>query len=66
MASQQPFLAQYAKRLKIVFQFPKRSGRSRHGAPVFAIQTTALTKFLSPRLEGLPGPVGSRIEMAFQ
>lgn len=30
-----PFFDQFVKRLKMVFQLPNRSGRSRHGVPVF-------------------------------
>src|ERR1700722_3674797 len=58
MAAQTPRLDHSANRLKIVFQLPNRSGRSLQGAPVLAIQTTALTKFLSPRAEGRPRPLG--------
>jgi len=42
--SQTPLADQRSNRLQIEFQFPKRSGRSRHGAPVLATQRTALTK----------------------
>src|SRR5262249_7031109 len=36
-----PFRAQRSKRFQTVFHLPKRSGRSRQGAPVLAIQRTA-------------------------
>src|SRR6266446_162244 len=42
--SQTPLEDQRSNRLQTEFQFPKRSGRSRQGAPVLAIQRTALTK----------------------
>ncbi len=42
MRSQTPLSCQRRKRLYTVCQLPKRSGRSRHGAPVFASQCSAL------------------------
>src|SRR5262249_22150497 len=42
--SQIPLRAHRSNRLHTEFQLPNRSGRSRHGAPVFAIQRTASTK----------------------
>lgn len=41
IAAQCPRCAQFEKRLNTVFQAPKRSGRSRHGMPVFARYSTA-------------------------
>src|SRR6185437_6287219 len=57
---QTPFLAQRSKRRKAVFQLPKRSGRSRQGAPVLPIHSTASTnrrllKAVRPRMPGRPG-----------
>ncbi len=48
-----------SNRLKIVFQGPNRRGKSRHGAPVLAIQRTALMKFRSPLSDGGPLLIGS-------
>ena len=42
-SSQIPRLHQRLNRWNTEFHAPKRSGRSRHGAPVFAIQSTAFT-----------------------
>src|SRR4051794_14415756 len=42
--SQTPFLPQRSNRFQTEPQAPNRSGRSRHGAPVLATQSTALTK----------------------
>ena len=56
MPCQTPRFAHSLNRLKIVFHGPKRSGRSRHGAPVFAFQMTALIKLRSPRSDGRPRP----------
>jgi len=39
--SNTPFKAHRRKRLKVEFQLPNWSGRSRHGAPTRAIQNTA-------------------------
>src|SRR5262249_19096656 len=39
-----PFAPQRSKRLQTEFQLPKRSGRSRHGAPVLPIHRTASMK----------------------
>src|SRR5882757_535292 len=39
-----PLVAQRSNRFQTEFQGPNRSGRSRQGAPVLAIQRTALTK----------------------
>src|SRR3974390_1748289 len=58
--SQTPFLAQRRKRWKMLFQLPNSCGRSRHGAPARAIQSTASTnrrlsspcRPLSPSLPG--------------
>src|SRR6476661_157124 len=41
---QTPLRAQRSNRRQVEFQLPKRSGRSRHGAPVLATQRTASTK----------------------
>jgi hypothetical protein len=41
--SQTPFAAQREKRLWVFFQSPKRSGKSRHGAPERNFQITAST-----------------------
>src|SRR6516225_5856416 len=41
---QTPLRAQRSNRRQVEFQLPRRSGRSRHGAPVLAIQRTASTK----------------------
>src|SRR5687767_6716341 len=50
-------LTQSRYRLKTVFQFPKKAGRSRHGLPVRTIHRIASTKRrLSPPLR--PGSVG--------
>src|SRR3546814_478836 len=51
-------------RLKMVFQLPKKPGRSRHGLPVRAIHSTASTKRrlslpLRPGSVGLPRQCGS-------
>lgn len=56
--SHRPRAAQRAKRLYTVFQGPYRSGISRHGAPVFTRQTTALMKSRSERFVGGPGRSG--------
>jgi hypothetical protein len=60
--SHTPRLHQRLNRWKTEFHSPKRSGKSRHGAPVLAIHKTALMK---PRLSsavrpGSPGLPGSR------
>src|SRR5262249_12197634 len=57
-------LTQSRYRLKTVFHFPKRSGRSRHGLPVRTIQSTASTKRrlslpVRPGSAGLPRQCGS-------
>src|SRR5262245_12294869 len=57
---QTPFWAQRSKRFQTLFQSPKRSGRSRQGAPVLPIQSTASTNrrlFLAtpPCWPGRPG-----------
>src|SRR6188768_1610134 len=50
-------LTQSRYRLKTVFQFPKKAGRSRHGLPVRTIQSTAsMNRRLSPPLR--PGSIG--------
>src|SRR5260363_384201 len=38
--SHMPFSPHLRKRLQTLFHFPKRLGKSRQGAPVFAIQST--------------------------
>src|SRR5271163_4191072 len=43
MRSHTPFLAQRRKRWNTLFQWPSSSGRSRHGAPARASQSTAST-----------------------
>src|SRR5262249_54329776 len=54
--SQIPLRAHRSNRLHTEFQLPNRSGRSRHWAPVFAIQRTASTKRrLSPGLVAVRG-----------
>ena len=57
-------LTQSRYRLKTVFQFPKKGGRSRHGLPVRTIQSTAsmnrrLSLPLRPGSVGLPRQCGS-------
>src|SRR5437588_3270924 len=54
--SQTPFLAQRRKRWKTLFQLPNSAGRSRHGAPARAIQSTASTnsRLSSPCRPGSP------------
>jgi hypothetical protein len=49
--SQTHLRAQRSKRLHTEFQLPNRSGKSRHGTPVLAIQKTASTK---RRLSAVP------------
>ena len=44
--------------LNMVFHFPNLLGRSRHGDPVFAIQTTASMKLRSPFSDGGPDLLG--------
>lgn len=63
-ACQTPLSAQREKRLKTVFHGPKLAGRSRHGAPVLAIQRTASTNNrlsapVRPRSPALPCSIGS-------
>src|SRR5260364_53074 len=41
--SHMPFSPHLRKRLQTLFHFPKRLGKSRQGAPVFAIQSTPST-----------------------
>src|SRR5260363_362539 len=41
--SHMPFSPHLRKRLQTLFHFPKRFGKSRQGAPVFAIQSTPST-----------------------
>ncbi len=50
-----PFALQRSNRRQIEFQFPKCSGKSRQGTPVFAMNNTASTK----RRLSLPGCPGS-------
>ena len=50
MTSHWPFFAQFENRLYTDFHGPKRSGRSRHGMPVFALKSTASMKSRSPRV----------------
>src|SRR5271167_615199 len=52
--SQTPSLDQREKRTKTLFQLPKTSGRSRHGEPVRANQSTASTnsRLSAPVLPG--------------
>src|SRR5262245_17841740 len=59
---QTPFRAQRSKRLQAEFQLPKRSGRSRQGAPVLPIQRMASTKrrLSLARCPGVPALPGSR------
>ena len=59
-----PLSAQREKRRKALFQAPNSGGRSRHGAPVRAIQSTASTKSrlsapVRPRSPALPCSMGS-------
>src|SRR6202041_2333628 len=59
--SQTPLAAQREKRLWVFFQSPKRSGKSRHGAPERNFQITASTnrrlpsRLLRPTVPGRPG-----------
>src|ERR1700730_18469281 len=59
--SQTPFSAQREKRLCVLLQPPKPSGKSRHGAPARNFQITASTKsrlprsLLRPTVPGRPG-----------
>src|SRR5215831_1636615 len=59
---QVPFLAQRSSRRHTAFQLPKRSGRSRQGAPVLAIHRTASMKSRLSRAvqPGWPGRPGNR------
>lgn len=60
MSRQTSRRAQLRNRLYTVFHFPYRSGRSRQGAPVFAIHNTALIKSRSERFGGRPKRRGSK------
>ena len=62
--SKTPFLAHLRKRWKTKFQCPKDSGKSRHGASVRAIHSTAsrnnrLSWAWRPGSPGLPGSKGA-------
>lgn len=62
--SQIPASRQRMKRRCVLLQPPYSGGKSRQGAPVLAIQKTALTNFLLsfamlPQQPGLPGRSGS-------
>src|SRR5262249_5182724 len=59
---QTPLRAQRSKRRQTEFQLPKRSGRSRQGAPVLAIQKTASTnrRLSLAAFPWRPGRPGSR------
>src|SRR3712207_455540 len=61
-SSKTPFRAHRRKRLKTEFQLPNLSWRSRQGAPVRAIHSTASRKsrLLSPERPGSPTLPGSR------
>jgi hypothetical protein len=52
--SHTPIADQRSKRRHVLFQFPSSAGRSRHGAPVRAIHSTASTK-------AIVAPGGARI-----
>ena len=63
-----PLFEKPLKRWWTLFQLPKRSGRSLHPAPVFAIQNTAFMKLpllwaRAPRSPGSPGLPGIRCSM---
>lgn len=58
--SHTPFLAHRAKRVKVVCQLPSSGGKSRHGAPVRPIHSTAsmnrrLSLAVTPTSVALPG-----------
>ena len=62
--SQAPLADQRSNRRQTLLQLPGSAGRSRHGAPVRAIQSTASTKRrlslpLAPGSPGLPGASGA-------
>lgn len=57
---QTPRRDQLRNRLYTVFQFPKRSGKSRHGTPVRAKKITASIKFLVPIFGGRPTEMGRK------
>ena len=65
---QVPLRDQRSNRLQAEFQLPNRAGRSRHGAPVLAIQRTASTNSRLSRatLPCRPGRPGSRPSMRAQ
>src|ERR1019366_213020 len=52
---QTPFSAQREKRLCVLLQPPKRSGKSRHGAPARNFQITASTNSRLPAIAVAPG-----------
>jgi len=61
--SNTPFFAHWRKRWKTLFQLPKASGRSRHGAPVRTRHKTAyknkrLSAAVTPQSVALPGKCG--------
>ena len=68
ISSQVPLAAQRSYRRQTLFQFPNRSGRSRQGAPVRAIQRTASTNsLLSFAIQPVwPDRPGQRSLMRFQ
>ncbi len=55
-AIQTPFRVQRSNRLQMEFPLPKRSGKSRHGAPVRAIHSTASKNRRLPLLTRLGSP----------
>jgi len=64
--SQTPLFAQREKRVCVFFQPPKRSGKSRHGAPERNFQITASTNSRLPRSllrPTWPGRPGSRFSI---
>src|SRR5215218_734201 len=65
--SNTPWLAHRRKRLNTEFQLPNMAGRSRQGAPVRAIQSTASTnwRLSAPERPGSPGLPGSRCAIWF-
>ena len=59
IAAQCPRSDQFENRLYTVFHDPKRSGRSRHGMPVFARYSTASMKVRSSSFGSGPGRDGT-------
>jgi hypothetical protein len=64
--AQTPVTAQREKRLWVLHQSPKRSGKSRHGTPTRNFQITASTKSRLPRSllrPTVPGRPGSKFSI---